>query len=421
MVPVHPITNDERANVVTVPPGGFLYQRYMHLTGVRAYRAANDGGVYLDALAARDLSRHTYLASSVRVVCPMIDAADPPPGTVRFAQPGFEFVALPHGTKVLPYLLGGGWLRSVWTVWRQLGWADVAFLGFVEHPIPYGWTAAPFAALRKVPWYTFIESSPWRVPKGVRAKRRDRVRAFVTERINRRLFRRATFAFISQPAYAAFLRSGCPHLVSPASWFLHDEMATSAQIASARAEAETRRPHLMYVGRLDPFKGIDVLVAALSNLDAAGVALRFTIMGAGRPQASIEQLAMSLRNVQLAVAPPVLYGPDFFTALRGADALVVPNLSDEQPRNVFDAFSQAVPVLASDTTGLRSIVTDRVDGQLLPVGDVAALADAMAAFVDPAVRAQWRQRGDAGYERAAGYDHDMMHAQRADFIANLGG
>jgi len=389
----------------------------MHLTGVPAFTSP-DGTVYLDALAARDLSRHTYLGAAVRVVCPIVKVAEPPAGAVAFKQDGFEFVGLPHATSLGRYIASGCWLRAVWIMWRQLAWPDIAFIGFVEHPIPYGWTAAPFAALRRVPWYTFIESTPWRVPPGVAPKWRHRLRAAVAERINRVLFRRAAFAFVSQPAYAAFLRPSCPYLVSPASWFLRPEMATPPQIAAARSEASDRPPHLMYVGRLDPAKGIELLLSALARIDAPGVNLTFTLVGSGQLHPRAAQAGASLQHVQLQLVAPVPYGSEFFQLLRGVDALVVPSLGDEQPRIVFDAFSQAVPVLASNTSGLRSIVTDGVDGRLVPVGDVGALAVAMAAFATPAVRAQWIGYGDAGYERALAYDHDVMHAQRAAFISD---
>ena len=411
-----------------------MYQRYMHLTGVPAFiklddksndkpddKSGNATTVYLDALAARDLSRHTYIAPAIRVVCPIVEVSDPPPGTVAFRQEGFEFVALPHAHGLLRYVFGGGWLRAVWTMWRQLGWADIAFMGCVEHPIPYGWTGVPFAAIRRVPWYTFIESTPWRVPPGVDPKWRHRIRGAIAERINRLLFRRAAFAFISHAAYAEFLKRDCRYLISPAAWYVRDEVATPSQIADARSEAAGQPPHLMYIGRFDPAKGVRTLLSALNQLDKPGAELTFTVMGVGQLQARVESAALALQHVRLVVAAPVNYGPEFFELLRGVDALVVPNLGDEQSRNVFDAFSQAVPVLASDTPGLRSVVTDGVEGKLVPAGDAAALAAAIRLLMHPSARAQWFGYGDAGYERAKGYDHDVMHAQRAAFIAGLDG
>jgi hypothetical protein len=39
----------------------------------------------------------------------------------------------------------------------------------------------------------------------------------------------------------------------------------------------------------------------------------------------------------------------FLSLLRGFDGALVPSLSDEQPRILYDAFSQAVPVIGSAT------------------------------------------------------------------------
>jgi glycosyltransferase involved in cell wall biosynthesis len=52
----------------------------------------------------------------------------------------------------------------------------------------------------------------------------------------------------------------------------------------------------------------------------------------------------------------VRYGPDFFRLVRRFDAVLVPSVSDEQPRIIFDAFSQAVPVIGSDAGNIREIV-----------------------------------------------------------------
>lgn len=395
------------------------FERYLHLTGIPAFVTPADGSVYLDPLWARDLSRHTYFGSQVRVLCPVVEVDEAPPGTVRFEQAGVEFAFLPHATSIVRYLLSGGWFRALWRQWRHLRWPNVVFMGFVEHPIPYGWTAAPMAWVRRVPWYTFIESSPWRVPPGVASKWKHRLRAAVAERVNRFAFRRASFAFISQPAYAGFLRPDCPRLVSPASWFLHEERATPQQIGDAREAAAHRRPHLMFLGRLDPGKGIETLLEMVELLDRPGFEVQLTVLGSGQLRGRVEQVAATLRHVELLLGTPVPYGPAFFAMLRGADVLVVPNLGDEQPRNVFDAYSQGVPVLASDTTGLRSIVQDGVTGRLVPAGDAHALAAAIRELLQPDQRLRWAGFGDAGYDIASHYDHDDMHRQRATFVEGL--
>ena len=60
--------------------------------------------------------------------------------------------------------------------------------------------------------------------------------------------------------------------------------------------------------------------------------------------------------------------------IRRYDAMVVPSITDEQPRIVFDAYSLAVPVLDSDTPGLRSCVKSGEVGLFVPPNDVSSLS-----------------------------------------------
>ena len=62
--------------------------------------------------------------------------------------------------------------------------------------------------------------------------------------------------------------------------------------------------------------------------------------------------------------------------------MLVPNLGDEQPRIVYDAYSQAVPVLASATPGLKACVEEGVTGRFFAPGSPSELAQQ----VGPAAR-----------------------------------
>jgi glycosyltransferase involved in cell wall biosynthesis len=108
------------------------------------------------------------------------------------------------------------------------------------------------------------------------------------------------------------------------------------------------------------------------------------------------------------------YGPPFFAMLREQDALLVPSLTDEQPRIVFDAFSQAVPVIAADTTGLRECVTEGKNGRFVPPGNAEALADAIAGA--SADRESLRTLGISSLDVARNLTHAQMHARRAEAI-----
>ena len=97
--------------------------------------------------------------------------------------------------------------------------------------------------------------------------------------------------------------------------------------------------------------------------------------------------------------------------LRRQDVVLLPSITDEQPRLIYDCFSQAVPVIASDTTGIRECVTDSVNGKLVPAGNSEALADAIAWASTH--RDSLRDLGIASQAVARDLTHDKMHERRA--------
>jgi glycosyltransferase involved in cell wall biosynthesis len=109
------------------------------------------------------------------------------------------------------------------------------------------------------------------------------------------------------------------------------------------------------------------------------------------------------------------YGLPFLNFLERYHAVVVPSLSDEQPRIVFDAMARAIPVLASKTDGLQFIIENNRTGRLIEPGDPAKLAQAIALWAaDPAIL---RDLGMEALSRARGKTHRAMHAERSRIIA----
>src|SRR5262249_39092256 len=153
---------------------------------------------------------------------------------------------------------------------------------------------------------------------------------------------------------------------------------------------------------------------ALRSLDDRGIAAHVDTSGSGDQSDACREAASRFRHVRLTNLEPVPYGKAIFERIRTYHAVLVPSLTQEQPRIVFDAYAQAVPVLASDTDGIRPYVENGKTGWLLPPGD----APALAAAIERASRAvpELRAMGMAGLRASHGFTHQAMHRWRSHLI-----
>jgi glycosyltransferase involved in cell wall biosynthesis len=150
-------------------------------------------------------------------------------------------------------------------------------------------------------------------------------------------------------------------------------------------------PRYAFVGRMLRSKGLYVLMKAHQLLLARGVAAQLALFGdadRGNREAISEEVLVRW-NSEPGVA---WYGrtEDVVSAWRMADIAVVPPLGgDGMPRAMLEAAACGRPLVVSDVPGCRQFVRPGVEGLIVPPGDAAALADALATLVaDRALRLQ---------------------------------
>jgi glycosyltransferase involved in cell wall biosynthesis len=73
--------------------------------------------------------------------------------------------------------------------------------------------------------------------------------------------------------------------------------------------------------------------------------------------------------------------PDVPRLLAASDLFVLPSLWEGLPMALLEGMAAGLPVVATDVAGSRQVVRDGRDGILVPPGDAAALASAMAAVL----------------------------------------
>jgi glycosyltransferase involved in cell wall biosynthesis len=158
-------------------------------------------------------------------------------------------------------------------------------------------------------------------------------------------------------------------------------------------------PLLGVVARLEPEKGHRHLIEAMPAILRAVPEAWLAVIGEGSEADALRAQAAALDS---RVAARVLFTGrrDDVSALTADLTLaVLPSLREAQGISLLEAMARGVPVVASEIGGIPEVVTDGVDGRLVPPGDPAALADAIVELVrDPALR---HRLGEAGRRTVA--------------------
>ena len=173
--------------------------------------------------------------------------------------------------------------------------------------------------------------------------------------------------------------------------------ATPERLArAAELKAPYARPVVLFVGRLIYYKGADVLVRAMADVDADLV-----MIGRGPLREELERLAASLGiSGRVHFVEPV--GDDDLAAwYHAADVFCLPSVARSEAFGLvqLEAHAAGTPVVSTTlTTGVPFVNEHGVTGLTVPPGDVAALAGALGELVtDDALR---RRRGTQAASRA---------------------
>jgi glycosyltransferase involved in cell wall biosynthesis len=158
-------------------------------------------------------------------------------------------------------------------------------------------------------------------------------------------------------------------------------------------------PLVAAVSRHDPRKGVDLLLRALAAVRDAGVPFRACLIGPGKLLAAHRALAGRLALGSSAALPGAV--PDPYPFLRHADVFVLPSLQEASGSlALLEALQAGVAVIASDLDGIPEDLADGEGAQLVPPGDVGALAGAIRRLLeDPGLRQRLARRGHAIYRQ----------------------
>lgn len=154
---------------------------------------------------------------------------------------------------------------------------------------------------------------------------------------------------------------------------------------------------LLFMGRFTRDKGIPELLEAFLRLDRQFADLRLVLAGCFEPGDALP--AATKRTLEthphVILAGAVQDTPAYYAV---ADVVVLPSHREGLPTVVLEAQAAGKPVVGARATGIVDVVTHERTGLLFPVGDIAALAKALARLITDKVFAH--KLALAGQEQA---------------------
>ena len=150
------------------------------------------------------------------------------------------------------------------------------------------------------------------------------------------------------------------------------------------------------VGRIDPMKGVDVLVRAMALLGGTAATARLVVVGSPGLDAGEYERQVRGEAVRLLGQRARFVGPraDVPEVLRCLDVLVNASAAEPFGLSVLEAQASGVPVVAPSSGGIPEFVKNGDNGLLITPGDPQALARALEHLLgDVALRERLGRRG----------------------------
>lgn len=172
---------------------------------------------------------------------------------------------------------------------------------------------------------------------------------------------------------------------------------------------ESRPLTVLFWGRLEPRKGVSVLLDAIQKIvarQANGPPLRFVIAGSGDGAEAVLKLQAQLGRTTLHYVPQPT-DTELHDLLAAASLVVAPALYGESfGIMVVEAMASGLPVIAANNAGYREVLQGEGAQLLVPTGDSKALAEKiLAVMADANLR---KRLGIWGAEQSKQFDVTNM-------------
>ncbi|HEY7105910.1 MAG TPA: glycosyltransferase [Acidimicrobiia bacterium] len=195
--------------------------------------------------------------------------------------------------------------------------------------------------------------------------------------------------------------------------------APGDRVLARRALRLDEAPTLLFVGRIQPLKGVDLAIETLARLHAPRATL-LVVGGPSGPEGEAELTRVHALVEELGLEARVRFVPPqphdrLATYYQAADVCVVPSRAESFGLVALEAAACGTPVVAANVGGLRYVVDDGTTGVLVDGRE----ADEFAAAVDRILQVDTGEMSARAVERAAGFRWNIAAARLRRHYADI--
>lgn len=180
-------------------------------------------------------------------------------------------------------------------------------------------------------------------------------------------------------------------------------------------------PIILYLGRLHPMKGPQVLIKAVPKIIKDIPDAKFVFIGPDQVnyKKNLENLSRKLHvEDYVHILDPIYNITEKMQAYASCDVFVLPSGYEGFGQVLVEAMAQKKPIVATNAGSIPNVVTDKKEGFLVNYGDYKELASKIKQILlSPELR---RALGNEGRKKARQYTYKILAAQLEKIYLELG-
>lgn len=219
----------------------------------------------------------------------------------------------------------------------------------------------------------------------------------------------AYYRFLQRPLYKLAFRRHLKQLIAPSKYMaslLEKEKygvpinQVYNGITLPASHPIKKKNELLYVGRLEHVKGVDVLVQAMTKVVATLPSAHLTVVGDGKVRQELEEY-VDIHNLKKNVTfKGWVENAKVARYYRDTSVFVIPSIWPENlPTVCIEALATGRPVIGSRTGGIPELVNDNKTGRIVDPGGPDKLADAIVSTLKQNDLQKWSTQAAKSMKR----------------------